>query len=188
MKEQNEVWVPICGYEEVYKISSFGNIKRVSKYGKNIDTLLSPYMNEKGYLKVGLSVNGKRKIFKVHRLVAYHFIENKEFLQEVNHKNSIKTDNNVHNLEWCTRKQNMIHASVNNLIKKRIGKDNKGSRPVIQYSLSGEFIKKWDCLEEAKKGIGVKSAHIGCVCKGKRKQAGGFKWEYGHTNQTSFIL
>jgi hypothetical protein len=186
MKTEN--WVKIIGYESLYEISNFGNVRRIKRYGKNVSNMLLPYLSEKGYLKVGLCGVGKKKICKVHRLVATHFVENKNNLSEINHKNCIKTDNNAENLEWCTRKQNMVHASANNLIKKRVGKDNQASKPVIQLSISGEFIKKWDCLSDAKKGIGVSNAHIGCVCKGKRKKAGGFKWEYAEPDKLYFVI
>jgi group I intron endonuclease len=50
------------------------------------------------------------------------------------------------------------------------------SKKVIQYTLSGEFIKEWDSANKAKIHLGIK--HVGCCCKGKRKTSGGYKWEY----------
>ena len=67
-------------------------------------------MNEKGYLSVELWCNYKRKVKKIHRLVAETFIKNPFFKKEINHKDGNKKNNCVENLEWCTRSENMSHA------------------------------------------------------------------------------
>lgn len=65
---------------------------------------------DQGYKKVYLYVNKKRKTFRVHRLVAMCYLDNDNNYKQVNHKNGIKIDNRVENLEWCTAKQNDEHA------------------------------------------------------------------------------
>ena len=100
-----EIWKNIKGYNGLYQISNLGNI-----YSLYTNKILKPFINEKGYLRIDLKGNGKRKIFKVHRLVAEHFINNPNNYKEVNHINGVKTDNRVENLEWCTRSHNMKEA------------------------------------------------------------------------------
>lgn len=57
------------------------------------------------------------------------------------------------------------------------GKNHYLAKPINQYTLNGEFVKRWDCAVEAKRALG-KNINICEVCKGKRKQAGGFIWKY----------
>ena len=72
--------------------------------------VLHQYKSKHGYLRVALCENGKQKRVFVHRLVAMKYIPNPHNLPQVNHKNGIKTDNRVKNLEWCTKSENMKHA------------------------------------------------------------------------------
>jgi hypothetical protein len=102
-----EVYKDIKGYNGLYQVSNLGNVKRINK--KNV-SYLKPSNNGKGYLQITLCVNGKRKLFMHHRLIAEAFIGNPNNYQQVNHINGIKTDNSIQNLEWVTAKQNTNHA------------------------------------------------------------------------------
>lgn len=108
-----EIWKPINNFEDYYEISNFGNIRKIggkNQFGKfKIFKNIKPYMNEKGYLKVGLSKNNRRKIYKLHRLVAEHFLPNPNNYPEINHIDFNKQNNRVDNLEWCTHKENIQH-------------------------------------------------------------------------------
>lgn len=77
-----------------------------------------------GYLHVTLYNGDVRKTYKVHRLVAEHFLENPENLSEVNHKDADKTNNDVSNLEWVTHLGNMKHAYNNELVPFMQGERN----------------------------------------------------------------
>jgi len=93
-----------------YKISNFGKIFSLAKNG-----LLSPAISN-GYYTVQLStINGDRKSFYVHRLVAKAFIENPDpnILTDVNHKNLYRDDDFYGNLEWVTKQENNYHQSIN---------------------------------------------------------------------------
>ena len=96
------------GYEGLYQISNFGRIK--NKYNK----IKKLSYDKDGYLRTSLYKNGKPKSVGVHRLVADAFIKNPNNFSQVNHKNEIKDDNVVENLEWCD-------INYNNRYSKRIG-------------------------------------------------------------------
>jgi hypothetical protein len=71
---------------------------------------VKPVKNASGYTYVTISNNKTKKNYYVHRLVAEHFIENKENKTQVNHKNKIRDDNRIENLEWVTPSENILHA------------------------------------------------------------------------------
>lgn len=120
---ESEVWKPVVGYEGIYEVSSEGRIRslhRQVRHGASgasrvcvgIRTM-SP-ANKRGYSVVSLSKNNKATTLTVHRIVATAFLERRQgdgpF--EVNHKNGIKSDNRVGNLEWCTRSENQRHKKT----------------------------------------------------------------------------
>lgn len=102
-----EEWKEVVGYEGLYKVSNSGKVKSF-KYGKEKILKLKP--NKNGYIYVKLTKDDISKTFRVHRLVANAFINNAENKKEVNHKDGNLTNNNVKNLEWVTRKENMNHS------------------------------------------------------------------------------
>jgi hypothetical protein len=104
-----EIWKKIKNYPN-YKISNFGNVKREPKYFKNLSGIIKKQLTKFGYYRVPLCKNGVFKKFLVSRLVAKTFILNPNNLPEVNHKDGNTQNNNVSNLEWCTRSENMLHA------------------------------------------------------------------------------
>jgi hypothetical protein len=110
-----EIWKAVTGYEGLYEVSSLGNVRsldRVIRSKHNGTTLrkgriLTPFYEEKkGYYQVALSKDGKEKKQRIHRLVATAFLDNPFNYTDINHKDEIKTNNKVDNLEWCTRKYN----------------------------------------------------------------------------------
>lgn len=165
-----EIWKDIQGYEKLYQVSNFGKIKSLPKKTKmknqytEKEMILKPTKNRYGYYYVDLC-NGKnnKKKYLIHQLVAKAFIPNPESKPQVNHKNGIKTDNTLNNLEWCTAKENNIHAIKNGLRK---------IKAVLQYDKQGNFIKEWECVAD------TNLKHIYEVCNGQRKSAGGFIWAY----------
>ena len=116
----NEVWKDIPQYEGLYQVSNIGRIKALPRVRENHthgvwiqpEQIMATRLNEDGYECVSLTKkNGKRKTEKIHRLVALAFIPNPERKSEVNHKNCIRDDNRVENLEWVTRKENISYTS-----------------------------------------------------------------------------
>ena len=103
-----EEWRPIEGYEGLYEVSSYGRVRSLDRfyYRLHKGKVLSPTKDRYGYLTVTLNYNGKSKTIKIHRLVAQAFLPNPDNLPQVNHKNEVKSDNCVDNLEWCDAKYN----------------------------------------------------------------------------------
>lgn len=100
------------GYEGIYEVSNRGDVKRVSE--KNCNQFKSGYFlklrdNGYGYNIVQLHKNGDAKVFMVHRLVATAFIPNPLSKPHINHLNSMRNDNRVENLAWCTPSENARH-------------------------------------------------------------------------------
>lgn len=97
-----------------YYIDEYGNI-----YNERFKRYIKPYNNGKGYLMLRLVNKQGKKPFKLHRLLAINFLDNPENKKFVNHKNGIKSDNRIENLEWVTHSENIKHAYSLNLIKKQ---------------------------------------------------------------------
>ena len=160
---------------ENYFISILGII-----YNKK-NEIRKTQLDSDGYENIFLFKNGKRFTRKVHRLVAQTFIPNLNNKLEVNHINGIKTDNNMENLEWCTRSENEKHAHKIGLKtspgKNKFGKLNGNAKPVQQLTLTGKIIKSFDCVADVKRELGFDISFICKVCKNK-KQAYGYNWRY----------
>lgn len=113
-----EYWKEIAGYNGDYLVSSLGRIKSFVK--DRTGRLMCPYTNPKrGYAGVFLTKGGKKHYHLIHRLMAEAFIENPEGKETVNHKDGVKANNTVENLEWMTNRENVLHAMDNGLVKCR---------------------------------------------------------------------
>ena len=191
----NEIWKDVEGYEGIYQVSNFGRIKSIGRKNcSNVclkDKILNPTLEYKnGYKRVCLCVNKTENKKRVHILVAKAFIPNHNNYPIVNHKNGIKTDNRVENLEWCTYKQNAQHAIQTGLVDnekrkkqmRKIGKVHydykKNGRRINQYDLDGNFIKTWSTIKEASLQTNIIITSIGNCLSCRSKSAGGFKWKY----------
>lgn len=124
-----EIWKEIKGFENEYEISNLGNLRskerKVNHYRSGFFRFYKSQpkktrIGNDGYFKCSLKKDGQRFDFRVHRLVAEAFLENKENKKIINHINGIKTDNRVENLEWCTESENTAHAVKNRLIKTKL--------------------------------------------------------------------
>ena len=172
----NEVWRNIDEYDN-YQVSNLGRVKSLNYNHTGKEKILKPAKSRNGYLAVCLCKNGKCKQFKIHRLVAKAFIPNPNNLPECNHRNEIKTENCVDNLEWCSKQYNINYGTgTKRSAKKRT--NGKRSKPVLQYDQDGNFIKEWPSANEVERQLGFGNGNISACCLGKYKQAYGYIWHY----------
>ena len=150
----------IKNYEGLYAITPEGEV-----WSYRNKRFLKPYTNDDGYFQVVLMKNGERKYCRVHRLVAEAYIPNTDNLPQVNHKDENKTNNCLQNLEWCSAKYNVNYGT----------RTEKTKKPILQYSLDGEFIREWSSTTDV--GIEVKKGINNCL-RGRAKSAYGYKWVY----------
>lgn len=168
-----EVWRDIKDYEGLYQVSNMGRIKsleRKNKYKQNKEIIMKNLFDG-NYIFIRLSKNSKKKNCLVHRLVAEAFLEKDYKKEYVNHKNGIKTDNRVENLEWVTASENVIHAIKNKL--KRLP-----NKKIIQIDENNKIIKYWDSIKEASETLCINRSNIGACCRNERERAGTYKWKY----------
>ena len=165
---KKEYWKPVVGYEGHYQVSNFGRVKSI-KFGK--ERILKPKKNKFGYLCINLYKNNIKKEYKVHRLVAEAFIDNPDNLPQVNHRDENKLNNNADNLEWCTHEYNINYGTRTERCSKKL------SKPVLQYTLDGEFVREWPSTMECDRN-GYNRGNVYACCLGKRKTHKGFIWRY----------
>lgn len=192
-----DIRTPIPGFPHYY-VTPMGDVYNSS--GKK----LSPYQNAKGYQKVDLMTNGQKSKQWVHRLVAKAYIPNPDGLPMINHKDENPSNNCVDNLEWCDAKYNANYGShlqklsesrkgipCSEEAKRKLSLANKGkvpvaasiaarkrnSKPVAQKE-NGAVIATYPSANEAGRKTGISFVHICDCCRGDRKTAGGYTWEY----------
>lgn len=153
----------IKGFEGKYAATKNGRIwshRKLSGRAFKNGHFMAIAKNRKGYSYVQLPHRtkfGKRSLYLVHRLVGQAFIPNPENKPQINHKNGIKTDNRLKNLEWNTHKQNMAHAVKNGLSTRgtRNGRTKLTEKQVLQ--IRKEYSKGKTQAELSKKYKVVKS-------------------------------
>lgn len=179
-------WVCIKGYEGYYQINRFGEVRSLdrfvnNRYSKSIKRgrILSPGIDTKGYPMVVLQKCGKKRTVKVHRLVAEAFIPNNGNLPQINHKNEIKTDNRVENLEWCDASYNHDYGTRLKRFSKSIRNRKEWSKPVLVYRYkNGEFVGEYPSIHEAARKLNLWEQNIRKVLYGKYKYTGGYVFEF----------
>lgn len=132
----NEVWRPLVGAEGNYEVSSTGKVR--NQHGK----LLKPQLDDRGYERLRLSVANTKFSVRVHVAVAKAFIPNPDAKPQVNHKNGVKTDNTVKNLEWMTNEENSKHARETGLQTYKTGAEARAAKRKIRITWPNGLVEE----------------------------------------------
>lgn len=183
-----EIWKDIPNYESFYQASNLGRIRSKDRYVKaNIKyneivlkkgKILKQNKKRNGYLTVDLSKENVVKTISVHRIIAKVFLDDYSEKLQVNHKNGIKTDNRVINLEMVTHSENIKHAYKNKLLV------NGNKKAIRCKQLNMTFSSSYEASEylnknkyKYSKSIEVMARKIRACCTGRQKTAYGYTWE-----------
>jgi len=181
-----ENWKDIDGTNGLYQVSDEGRVRKVTaKCCSRTQKRWGAYrylkpVRHKGhgtdYLDIQLG--GTRREL-IHRLVAKAFIPNPDKLPQVNHLNGVGTDNRVSNLEWCTNRQNTLHAKANGWT--RPGKEARPIRCIDTGMEFGSSFEAADYVNQIKYHDSHRIKSLACNIRacayGKRPTAYGFRWE-----------
>ena len=160
-----ENWKEIAGYEGLYLVSDQGRVKSM---WHDKERILKPQDTSRGYFQVALCKDDKVNRLLVHRLVAEAFIKNPNNLDTVNHKDDMKTNNIVSNLEWMSREDNVAYS-----------RPQFSKRGVQMFDKkTGELLTTFPSISEAWRVTRIAQPSISACCKGKLKSAGGYVWKY----------
>ena len=187
----------VKGYEGQYAITSCGKV-----WSYKSKKFLAVDYDDKGYARVEIWKNGKRKKCRVHRLVAEAYIPNPENKPQVNHLNEVKTANYVSNLVWATAEENINYGTHNERVSKSMKKymsnpkhrehiSNKMkeymSNPAHRENVRQKVSKPVYCVEldrvfesqkEAAAELGIHQNNLSLCCNGKLKTTGGLHWRF----------
>lgn len=153
VENESEIWLPCKGYETILEVSNLARVKTKDRFvdvlrkGTNYKQFikgrfLSPCKTRNGYLEVSVVIGEKRIKMRVHRLVAFAFVDGYEKDLSVNHIDGNKLNNSPSNLEWVTLSRNSKHQWETGLVNLRC--DNHPSRKLSsgKVRIIREFIKK----------------------------------------------
>lgn len=161
-----ECWLEVNGFHG-YWVSNFGRIKSYRRSKDGI--ILKQRLSKKGYCLVGMSDDNNKKHFvQVHRVVLKTFnpVENMDEL-EVNHKDEVKTNNCLSNLEWVTRTENIMHGTG----RQRRVEHQKMKIKCVQNNTI------YNSMKEASDELGINYGNLSSHCSGRLKSVNGFTFE-----------
>lgn len=183
-----EIWKDIIGYEGIYQISNLGRVLALPKIvnssksinGKRITSarIKCTRVDRYGYETVKLTdSNSVYKHYTIHRLVALSFIPNPNNYPSINHKDENKLNNTPDNLEWCTVKYNNLYNDRQDKINLLLT-NGLLSKPVIQYSLDGVFVREFPSVNQVCRELNIFKAGVSGCCNNRASTYKGFKWSF----------
>lgn len=192
----------VYDYTDKYEVSNLGNIRSYPKKTYGGIRILKQSHTKEGYAHVHLCNNGNMKTCKTQILVAHAFPEicGEWFVGcDVGHNDCNPYNNAASNLYVCTHKENINHPitlerkrianigktipqeqreKISNTLKGQfIGEKHHSSKPILEYTKDGVFIREWACAMDVERERGIDHKNISSVCDGKRKSAGGSVWK-----------
>ena len=157
---ESEVWKDVAEYEGFYQVSNRGDVRSVARRDsigrKRGGRILKPTYDKDGYSRVSLYKNGIVKIKRTHRLVAEAFIPNANGFSQVNHRDEVKDNNNVENLEWCDSKYNINYGTRTERLSKKVRAVNVETGEVVTFNSTREAERKGyntSAVSQASRGI-----------------------------------
>ena len=181
------MWKPIVGFEGLYEVSDDGRVRSLNRVV--LDNVHGLYVHLQGkemkltprrsprdkesenqYLVVNLHKDGKSYVQNVHRLVAQVFIPNPDGLPTINHKDGVKYNNVVENLEWASFGDNNVHALTYGLRSPR-------GNAILQFNTDGTFIAEYKSMPDAQRKTGVSVGSISHCVNHRTDTAGGYVWK-----------
>lgn len=186
MSKLVEEWRDIAGYEGLYQVSDWGNVRSLNYKHTGKVKNMSPQKSKGGYSRVLINFKKMRKQCSVHRLVAEAFIPNPENKEQVDHIIPISNGgtNEVWNLRWATAGENSNNPLTKENKKYPHTKEQHDkiakalSKSVIQMTLDNQFIREWNSTKEIERELGFNHWAISACCRGIRKTHKGFIWRY----------
>lgn len=166
-----EEWRPVPGFEGLYEVSNTGAVASLNYRHTGKRVVLSQKTESSGYKKVLLYMRGKRTMASVHRIVASAFLPKVEGLDFVNHKDECKSNNNVDNLEWCSKAYNNDYGT------RKAKVFNKLRRPIIA-TLQDGTTEWYPSVNDAGRALDKSSSNISSALNGKLKTAYGRTWRW----------
>ena len=169
-----EIWKNISG---TYEVSNLGNVRNTNYNRTGKTKLLRQCLDgKKNYLTVSLCIDGIGKRYSVHRLVWETFNGEIPEGYEVNHINETTTDNRLENLNLMTHIENVKYGNgINRRAEKQ--KTTRYCKPVLQYTLDGEFVREWPSLTELRRN-GFHSQCVANCCNGIQDKAYNYIWKF----------
>ena len=177
--------VPLDWIDSRYVVTDLGTVYSYANshggWKQHGPRLLKVQVTNSGYAQVRLPVNGKYKWVLVSRLVLRAFTGTQG--EQCNHKNGIRLDNRLENLEWCSMSENMLHSY--RVLGRKHPRPHQGkqgalcklSKRVSQYRLDGSYVKTWNAIQEIARA-GFSAGNVSAVCRGVRSSHKNFLWKF----------
>ena len=197
METKNEIWKDIKGFEGRYQVSNLGRVRSLDhvtimrrKGYKDCSVLyrgnmLKPSLHL-GYYRISMTKNGHKRPYLVHRLVAEAFIPNPNNLPMINHKDEVRSNNVVDNLEWCDALYNNNYGTRNERLFESVCRPRM--RAVLQYDKEGNLIQRFESISEASRltGIDVQRIHSACHNRERRHGTNGYIFKFSDEGDYTF--